>query len=377
METLKLFLISSFIITSSLNAMDGGDEAQLERTWQSKSIRCPESRRTMIHETIKGHEEEIIKRDLISIPEYHASEFRGAYSTKLLDLYKTHNPTSKHYEHAKKSILANAITPPISPSDAHQLLTDHPITIGKDNPSDKELLWNIAAAAIVAKHEQLKEKAHTLMNENQIPQPDSNFMTYLLSYAIIAGRDDPSLDTCVDMGAKVEGIQKDAPFAPWLVGDRKDREQAYMRPWADLGKVDYSSPLDCAIRAANQKAMIWLKTKQEGVLTNQVWLYYLRKYAQPFNIHDQLYYRREDNRADSIWAILTINPNLEIDQETADMVYNNTNCSVGIASRGIKETLYPKTSWGYHLASGLKSVIGISHTIALATARTVRGDDAV
>lgn len=351
MNIIKLFTILTFTaITSSLRAMDNGGEDQWQEKWQNQCFRCPDSTRTMIDETIKDNAEEIIKRDLISIPEYRVSESRGAYSIQLLDLYKTHNPTSKHYQNAKKWALADAVTPaPIAASRAHQLLTNHPIaSFSKDNPSDTELLWNIAAAAIVVEHNELKKQATILMNENQIPLPDSNFMTYLLSHAIIT-RDDSALDACADMGAKVEGIKKNSPFTPWIVADRKERDQMYGRD--DLGNIDYSSPLDCAIRRANEKALIWLKRKQPKLFTDQVWLYHLKRYAEfsPYTYGKSPYSNIDSERNLSILAILEVNPNLELDQEAADIIYNN--CSNGFRSSTIQDRVYPKTSWIYYLRS--------------------------
>lgn len=369
MKTLILFLIS-YIITSPLHAMDNAVQSQ--DSW----LRCPEQTRTMVHEIIKGNEEEIIKRDLISIPEYHASASRGAYSAQLLNLYKTHNPTSKHYEHAKKWVLADAVMYSlINTSNAHKILTDHPITFGKDNPSDKELLWNVAAVAIMRNNEQLKQQANTLMTENQIPLPDNNFMTYLLSYAIIMRSDLALLNTCVTMGAKLEGIKKDSPFTPWIIGDQKERERDGHERIRPLGDVDYSSPVDCAIRE-NKEALIWLKEKDSKLFNDQVWMHYLIKYAEPVKVTEKHYYALKERRSSSILAILTINPDLKIDHETADMIYNN--CNSGFDAWMVREEMYPITSWGYHLSSNLKSFMGIPHEpITHTTSATARGDDAV
>jgi hypothetical protein len=381
MKIINLFTILTFTaIAAPLCAMS-------EQRWQKNWLRYPDSCITLVHETIKDNAEEIIKRDLISIPEYRASEYRGAYSTQLLDLYKTHNPTSKHYANAKKWILADAVTPPMTLSRAHQLLTNHPITsFNKDNPSDRELLWNIAAAAIVMKHDELKKQANTLMTENEIPLPDSNFMTYLLSYAIITRSEKPSLDTCVDMGAQVEGIKKDSPFTPWLVGDRKERERSGVLFFSNLGKVDYSSPLDCAIRRADKDALSWLKAKQPNLFTNQVWLYYLNRYAQQFadTTADQT------TKEESIMAILDANPHLKVDEETANNIYNQ--CSCGYRGIAIQQRVYPNTSWHYSVVPLLEFLFlsprqsarpariltdELDTPIASATSRPTTGENAV
>ena len=101
MKISTLFALIPLSIIASVHAM--------ESEMANASLRSPMPIRTMIHETIEDHAEEIIKRDLISIPEYESSDTRGAYSIELLNLYKEHNPKSKHYQNAIKWAIANTI----------------------------------------------------------------------------------------------------------------------------------------------------------------------------------------------------------------------------------------------------------------------------
>jgi hypothetical protein len=358
MKISKLLLIS-LIIASSLRAMDEED------SW----LRSPASTRTMVYDIIKDNAQEIISKDLISVPEYQASECRAAYSMKLLDLYKQHNPTSKHYANAAKWALAEKVTPPVRPSDAHQLLTDHPITFSKDNPFDKELLWNIAAAAIVKKHNELKQCTNALMETNRIPPPDSNFMTYLLSYVIME-KVDSALDTYVDMGARIEGIKKYSPFTPWLVGCAKEQKVSLLfRSLSNTGRADYACPLDCAIRSANKDALAWLKTKQPRVLSDQVWHYYLKKFARDRDI--ALWHREY-----SVLAILDLNPDLILDEEMANTLHASFDAP-SFHSSEIRERVYPRTSTSYSLGVNVASLLGLPTPPFTPEAHTNRGDDAV
>lgn len=111
MKTSKLLLIISCVIARSLPAMNDTTQNDTTERWEPEDawLMILSSEKTSIYEHIKDSAQEVITRDLISIPEFKSYKRRDDYDTSLLNLYKTHNPTSKHYENAKKWVLAKAV----------------------------------------------------------------------------------------------------------------------------------------------------------------------------------------------------------------------------------------------------------------------------
>ena len=157
-----------------------------------------------------------------------------------------------------------------------------------------------------------------------IPLPDSNFMTHLLSLSILIGcaeNTDAILNTCVEMGAKVEGVKENTPNAPWrLMQELQEKKLIRINENSCSiypPHVNYASPLDCAVREADINALKWLKSKQPTALTDNVWCYYLRKYAP-----ESVYITSLFDRRNRVSAILRANPDLTLDQQTIDVVHS-------------------------------------------------------
>ena len=130
----------------------------------------------------------------------------------------------------------------------------------------------------------------------------------------------------------------------------------------------------------------WLKAKQPNLFTNQVWLYYLNRYAQQFSDTPADRTKKEE----SIMAILDANPHLKVDEETANNIYNQ--CSCGYRGIAIQQRVYPNTSWHYSVVPLLEFLFlsprqsarpariltdELDTPIASATSRPTTGENAV